>query len=151
MSKIEIYKQISEYIDGGMSENDSKEFELKMSNDKTLQKEVEDIKILIKNIKNVQSLKLPEDFDSKLNYAIANSKTSKNNIFKLFDNPIWATASSIAAAVLLVATVTVLLLDSQPQELINNDSDIAFEDEQNIEDADLDLHQAKSEKLEILE
>ena len=102
MSKTEIYEKIADYIDGTMSENELKEFELKINADNTIREEIDDIKNLIKNIKGTKNLKLPNDFNSKLKDTIDSSKTSGFSLFKLFDNPVWATAGSIAAAILLV-------------------------------------------------
>jgi len=152
MSKIEIYEKISDYIDGNMSDSDLKEFESKMNNDKSLAENVQNIKGLIKNIKNVQELKLPPNFESKLKRAVGDVGDSRTNVFRLFDRPIWIAASSVAAAVLLVVSVTILFLDERPSQLIEDGGGIAFDDNEDIDDMDVDfelkLHQAKSEKLQ---
>jgi len=150
MSRAEIYKEISDYVDGTMSDSELKEFELKINNDRSLRKEVDDIKNLIEDIKATESLKLPNNFNSKLQNAIKVSKSSEFSIFKLFDNPIWATAGSVAAAILLVVTVTVFFSKTQKDDFINNESEIAFDEKtENLEDSELfNLHQAKTKKKE---
>ncbi len=151
MSELKIYEQISDYIDGNMSDEELRDFELKMNHDSGLKKEVEDNKGVTQDIKKMESLSLPNNFDLKLKDAINRSKSSSFSVFKLFDNPIWATTGSIAAAILLVITVTIFFSETQKNELINIENEIAFEDEQSVEDVDINLHQAKSEKKESLE
>ena len=153
MSKTEIYEKIADYIDGTMSENELKEFELKINADNTIREEIDDIKNLIKNIKGTKNLKLPNDFNSKLKDTIDSSKTSGFGVFKLFDNPVWATAGSIAAAILLVVTVTIFFSETQNNNFINNESEIAFdENPKNLEESELfNLHQANTEKKEVFD
>ena len=150
MSKTEIYEKIADYIDGTMSENELKEFELKIDSDNAIRQEIDDIKNLIKNIKGTKNLKLPNDFNSKLIDTIDSSKTSGFGVFKLFDNPVWATAGSIAAAILLVVTVTIFFSETSSNNFINNENEMAFdEDSENSEDLELfNLHQANTEKKE---
>ena len=89
---------------------------------------------------------LPNDFDSRLKDAIDRVRPSDRfSMLKLFSNPVWTTVGSVAAAILLVVTVTVFFSDIQ-----NNIEyeEVAFEDELTIEDGDIEIHQAKSEKIE---
>ena len=153
MSKAEIYEKISDYIDGTMSDNELKEFELKINTNNTIREEIDDIRDLIKNIKGTQSLKLPNDFNSKLEDAIDSSKSSEFSVFKLFDNPVWATAGSVAAAILLVVTVTIFFSETQKNNFINNESEVAFdENSENLEESELfNLHQANTEKKEVFD
>ena len=44
MSKKEIYELISDYLDGNMSNEELKDFELKIDNESSLKKEIEDQK-----------------------------------------------------------------------------------------------------------
>ena len=150
MSKKEIYELVSDYVDGNMSGDELKEFELKIGNDSALQKEIEDIKNLIQDIKKTQNVSLPHDFDSRLKDATDRVKPSyKFGILKLLNNPVWTTAGSVAAAILLVVTVTVFFSETQNSPIIDS-NDIAFEDDATIDNEDIEIHQAKSEKLENL-
>ena len=138
MSKIEIYEQISDYIDGNMTDNELKDFEIIMSKDENLQKEVQEIKDLIQNIKNVDNLSLPDDFNIKLDDAIKHQKSTDFNIFKLFDSPVLVTVGSIAAAILLVVTATIFFSESQPLTIIDDENQIALEEEEgNIEEVEI--------------
>ena len=108
MNDITFYKNLSDYIDGCMSGDDKKEFESNLSRDKRLEEKVDQIKELMNDIKGLNTLMLPDDFNSKLKNKIHRQKNSHIpetfNIFKLFDNPIIATISSIAAIILVVVT-----------------------------------------------
>ena len=150
MTKTTIYEQISDYLDGNMTDNQLKEFEIMMSDNKKLQKEVEEIKYLLQNIKKANKVKLPDNFDIKLQEAINRHESSGSKIFKLFDNPVLATFGSIAAAILLVVTVTIFFSENQTHNLINiDDNQIALE-EDDIEEneIEIELHQAKTEKTQ---
>ena len=150
MSKKEIYEIVSDYVDGNMSGYELREFELKISGDSALQKEIEDIKCLIQDIKKTKNVSLPNDFDSRLKDAIDRVKPSyKFGVLRLLDNPVWATAGSIAAAILLVVTVTVFFSENQNNPIIDS-NDMAFEDDAPIDNESIEIHQAKSEKLENL-
>ena len=153
MSKAEIYEKIADYIDGTMSDSELREFELKIDADNTIREDIDDIKNLIKNIKCTKNLKLPNDFNSKLKDAIDLPKSSRFSVFKLFDSPVWATAGSVAAAILLVVTVTIFFSETRNNNFINNESEIAFdENPKNLEESELfNLHQANTEKKEVFD
>ena len=150
MSKKEIYELVSDYVDGNMSVDELKDFELRIGNDSALQKDIKDIKSLICDIKKTQDVSLPYDFDSRLKDAIDRVKpTYKFGILKFLNNPVWTTAGSVAAAILLVVTVTIFFSETQNNSIIDS-NDIALEDDVAIDNDDIEIHQAKSEKLENL-
>jgi len=150
MSKAEIYERVSDYIDGNMSDEQIKSFELEMNKNHVLQREVDDIKNLIKNIKSVKKVELPYEFDSKLKDAIDNN-ISGFSVFRVFNNPVWVTAGSVAATILLVVTVSLFFSKSQTHGLISDEDQIAFEEEKSFKDIEINLHQAKTKKMENLE
>ena len=150
MSRKEKYELISDYLDGNISKDDLRDFELRIGSDSVLQKEVEDIKNLIQDIKKMNSLSLPNDFDAKMNDALAKASANERfGVFKIFNNPVWTTAGSVAAAILLVVTVTIFFSDTKKNNIMIDSSDIALDDAA-IKDNDLEIHQAKSKKLEKL-
>ena len=151
MSKKEKYELISDYLDGNMSKNDLRDFELRIDGDSALQEEIKDIGNLIQDIKKMNSLSLPNNFDGKLKDAIDKATHYKRfAVLKIFDKPLWTSAGSLAAAILLVITVTIFFSDAQKNNIMIDSNEIALEEDITIKDDDIEIHQAKSKKLEKL-
>ena len=117
MNNISFQKQLSDYIDGSMTDKEKIEFEIILSNDKELADKALELKKMILDIKRIKPLELPNSFDIKLKEAIDNydNKGEKFNLFKIFDNSIYATIGSVAAIILIV-TITQFSISSYSVE-----------------------------------
>ena len=111
MKEIDLKIKVTDYIEGNMSEDDKQKFEIFLSEDKELMREVQELKLMLSNIKKIEELKLDTTFDERLRRSIDNydnKKTRFFNVFNLFDNPNYASIGAVAAMVLLVVTTFVL-------------------------------------------
>ena len=102
--------KITDYIDNNMSNEDRVEFEQFLKENEELRREIKDLESMLSDIKEIEPLKLGSSFDERLKRSVDSydrSQSSSFNIFKLFDNPIYASAGAIAAVFLVVA-VTIL-------------------------------------------
>jgi predicted transcriptional regulator len=151
MTKKEAYELISDYLDGNMSENELRDFELIIDGDSVLKKEIKDIKNLIQDMKKIDPLRLPNDFDDKLKDAIDKANPYERfSLLKIFNKPLLNSVGSLAAAILLVVTVTIFFSESQKNNIMIDSSEIAFEEDVTIKDDDIEIHQAKSKKADKL-
>ena len=140
MSKKEAYELISDYLDGNMSENDLRDFELRIDGDSVLRKEIKDIENLIQDIKKMDSLRLPNNFNVKLKNAIDKATPyEKFSVFKMFNKPLWTSVGSVAAAILLVITVTIFFSDAQKNNIMIDSHEIALEEDITIKDDDVEI------------
>ena len=148
MNEIIFYKDLSDYIDGSMSEEEKKKFESDLLKDKSLNQKVDQMKKMINDIKSSDDLLLPSNFSSKLKSAIERENNSSIyqplNVFKIFDNPVIATISSVAAIILVVVTTNLSFsgfggynADESNQIAIFNDEFIDFEEIENQEKHDV--------------
>jgi len=110
MNQTKAYESISNYIDGNMSDKELKDFEKILAKDDSLRKEVDEIRLLLKNIKLIKPVKLSSDFNRKLKLAIKSEsrKTGySHKILSIFDHPSIAAMGSVAAALALVIMTTI--------------------------------------------
>ena len=122
MSKINFEEHLSDYIDRIMEDDEKKAFELILSNDKYLSDKVRDLKNLLSDISELDQISLPDNFDIRLQESIDNYNSSKIggfNIFKLFNNPLYATMGAISAIILITVT-TISIIGFNSNHLDNN-------------------------------
>ena len=55
MSKINFEDYLSDYIDGNMQDNEKEEFELILSNNEVLRKQVEELKTMLSDVENIDT------------------------------------------------------------------------------------------------
>ena len=138
MNRTKIYESLSDYVDGNMTNEQLKDFEKKIVQDKLLKKEVDDIRSLIKDIKSADTIELDSDFDYRLKQAIK-VETGKasyiHKIFNIFDRPAIAAVGSVAAALVLVIMTTVFFSD-QSSSSPDLESGKGFLEDQTIGDND---------------
>ena len=66
MNEAKIYEKISDYIDRNMNQSELEDFEKELSINKDLKQKVEDVQFLLKNIKKIDRLELPSNFNDEL-------------------------------------------------------------------------------------
>ena len=147
MTKKEAYELISDYLDGNMSENELRDFELIIDGDSVLKKEIKDIKNLIQDMKKIDPLRLPNELKDAIDKA---NPYERFSLLKIFNKPLLNSVGSLAAAILLVVTVTIFFSESQKNNIMIDSSEIAFEEDVTIKDDDIEIHQAKSKKADKL-
>ena len=104
----ELQIKITDYIENSMSNSEKLKFEAYLNENSKIKQDVLQIREMISDIKNVDSLRLSSSFDDRLKHSIDiydNKKNNSLNIFKLFDNPVYSSLGAVAA-VLLVVMVT---------------------------------------------
>ena len=137
MNDMNFEKQLSDYIEGDMQDNEKEEFELILSNNQVLKKQVEELKAMLSDVKNVDTINLPSSFDADLRASIDDYNNSKSiglNIFKLFENPVYATIGAVAAVILITITTTLSIISSESSDISNlaeNSDDIDMYNNQN--------------------
>ena len=134
MNKISFEEHLSDYIDGNMKDDEKEAFELILSNDKDLSDKVRDLKIMLSDISDLDQISLSGSFDIKLQESIDNyngSKTGGFNIFKIFNNPIYATIGAIAAIILITVTTTLSIIGNSKDSLNSNNLADSMDDEKN--------------------
>tara|TARA_Y100000768_G_scaffold148150_1_gene110542 strand:+ start:1534 stop:2046 length:513 start_codon:yes stop_codon:yes gene_type:complete len=133
----ELEIKITDYVENNMSSERKKEFENFLEMNVNLKVEVGQLKSMISDLKNVHKIKLDTSFDERLKSSIENYDNKKKNtlsIFRLFENPIYASLGAVAA-ILLVVIVTL----SNPVYMPNNgsmaiDSNEAYEEDAFVDD-----------------
>ena len=100
--------KITDYVEENMTKKDKEEFENFLELNKELRVEVLQIKSMISDLKNVSSVKLGASFDDRLKSSIKsyNKKQNSLSIFRLFENPVYASLGAVAA-IFLVVIVTI--------------------------------------------
>ena len=133
MNNISFEKQLSDYIDGSMTDKEKIEFEVILSNDKELADKALKLKRMILDIKRIKPLELPNSFDIKLKEAIDNygNKVEKFNLFKIFDNSIYAAIGSVAAIILIVAVTQFSISSYSVENTLNSSLAENIEEKQN--------------------
>ena len=133
MNNISFQKQLSDYIDGSMTDKEKIEFEVILSNDKELADKALKLKRMILDIKRIKPLELPNSFDIKLKEAIDNygNKSEKFNLFKIFDNSIYAAIGSVAAIILIVAVTQFSISSYSVENTLNSSLAENIEEKQN--------------------
>ena len=101
--------KINDYVEDNMTKKEKKEFEDFLELNEELRVEVLQIKSMISDLKNVRSVKLGASFDDRLKSSIESYNNKKQNslsIFRLFENPVYASLGAVAA-IFLVVIVTI--------------------------------------------
>ena len=101
--------KINDYVEDNMTKKEKKEFENFLELNEELRVEVLQIKSMISDLKNVRSVKLGASFDDRLKSSIESYNNKKQNslsIFRLFENPVYASLGAVAA-IFLVVIVTI--------------------------------------------
>ena len=101
--------KITDYVEETMTKKEKEEFENFLELNKELRFEVLQIKSMISDLKNVRSVKLGASFDDRLKSSIESYNNKKQNslsIFRLFENPVYASLGAVAA-IFLVVIVTI--------------------------------------------
>ena len=101
--------KINDYVEDNMTKKEKKEFENFLELNEELRVEVLQIQSMISDLKNVRSLKLGASFDDRLKSSIESYNNKKQNslsIFRLFENPVYASLGAVAA-IFLVVIVTI--------------------------------------------
>ena len=101
--------KINDYVEDNMTKKEKKEFENFLELNEELRVEVLQIKSMISDLKNVRSVKLGASFDDRLKSSIESYNNKKQNslsIFRLFENPVYASLGA-GAAIFLVVIVTI--------------------------------------------
>jgi len=156
--------KITDYVEETMTKKDKEEFENFLELNKELRFEVLQIKSMISDLKNVRSVKLGASFDDRLKSSIESYNNKKQNslsIFRLFENPIYASLGAVAA-IFLVVIVTIsssvlkptkgsMVIDSnqvhEQDAVVDNDNRFNDENEQlyNI-NRDYDIQRVEDSK-----
>ena len=145
MSKINFENHLSDYIDGKMKDAEKEEFELILSNDEDLKNQVQELKNMLSDIKDINSISLPSSFDIKLKesiYSYNNSKSEGFSIFKLFNNPIYATIGTVAAIILITITTTLSIIRFNSSDSLSNLAD-------NVDDREIYENENDSNDFDI--
>ena len=109
MNRVKFYEAVSDYLDNKMDKKSKHEFEILLSENKKLKEQYENIKKLVVNLRSLESVKLPKEFDINLREAI--DKLDKNNVQSIESinfqkNPVYILTASVAASVILVIITT---------------------------------------------
>ena len=88
MTEKDLQIKISDYIEDNMSDKDKIDFETFLLDNNELKLEVENLKVMLSDIKGIKSLRLDDSFDQRLRRSIDNydnKKADSLNIFNLFN------------------------------------------------------------------
>ena len=146
----ELQVKVTDYIEDNMSNNEKKEFESFLESNNDLKVEVGQLKSMIYDLKSVCKVKLDASFDERLKSSIEHHDNKSQNslsIFRLFENPVYASIGAVAA-VLLVVIITI----SSPVHVPTNgnmaiDVNEAYE-EDTLADDDNDSFERNDDKKE---
>ena len=156
--------KINDYGEDNMTKKEKKEFENFLELNEELRFEVLQIKSMISDLKNVRSVKLGGSFDDRLKSSIESYNNKKQNslsIFRLFENPIYASLGAVAA-IFLVVIVTIsssvlkptkssMVIDSNQvhdqDAVVDNDNRFNDENEQQYNiNIDFDIQRVEDSK-----
>lgn len=156
--------KINDYVEDNMTKKEKKEFEDFLELNEELRVEVLQIKSMISDLKNVRSVKLGASFDDRLKSSIESYNNKKQNslsIFRLFENPVYASLGAVAA-IFLVVIVTIsssvlepakgsMFIDSnqvyEQDSVVDNDNKFNDENEERYEiNRNFDLQRVEDSK-----
>ena len=156
--------KINDYVEDNMTKKEKKEFENFLELNEELRVEVLQIKSMISDLKNVRSVKLGASFDDRLKSSIESYNNKKQNslsIFRLFENPVYASLGAVAA-IFLVVIVTIsssvlepakgsMFIDSnqvyEQDSVVDNDNKFNDENEERYEiNRNFDLQRVEDSK-----
>lgn len=117
MREVDLEIKISDYVEGNMSDKEKKSFDEMLLNDRALRDEVQDLKKMLSSMKKVQNLRLGISFDERLKTSIDNYENEQSgsfSIFKLFNNPRYASIGAVAAIGLMFVMTLFFKSNNEP-------------------------------------
>ena len=150
MNEVKFYEMMSDYLDNNLDKKAKLEFEKTLSQNKELKNKYEDVKHLVKKIKNLDTPELSEDFDINLKRSINRIKSKElpqiENI-KFLSKPIHMMVASVAAAIVLVVVTTFFFNEKNNQSIgINFDTNEFVYNDDESEKNDFEIDMTKGEQ-----
>ncbi len=149
MTEKDLQIKISDYIEDNMSDKDKIDFETFLLDNNELKLEVENLKVMLSDIKGIKSLRLDDSFDQRLRRSIDNydnKKADSLNIFNLFNNPTYASIGAIAAMFLVIVTTFVLRPSNlNSNQMIIDSSTNSYIEEEFVEGDSIDYEEVEGE------
>tara|TARA_B100000676_G_C17971377_1_gene783510 strand:+ start:702 stop:1202 length:501 start_codon:yes stop_codon:yes gene_type:complete len=143
--------KINDYVEDNMTKKEKKEFEDFLELNEELRVEVLQIKSMISDLKNVRSVKLGASFDDRLKSSIESYNNKKQNslsIFRLFENPVYASLGAVAAIFLVViVTISSSVLEPAKGSMVIDSNQVYEQD--SVVDNDNKFNDENEERYEI--
>ncbi len=143
--------KINDYVEDNMTKKEKKEFEDFLELNEELRVEVLQIKSMISDLKNVRSVKLGASFDDRLKSSIESYNNKKQNslsIFRLFENPVYASLGAVAAIFLVViVTISSSVLEPDKGSMFIDSNQVYEQD--SVVDNDNKFNDENEERYEI--
>ena len=143
--------KITDYVEDNMTKKEKKEFENFLEVNEELRVEVLQIKSMISDLKNVRSVKLGASFDDRLKSSIESYNNKKQNslsIFRLFENPVYASLGAVAAIFLVViVTISSSVLEPAKGSMVIDSNQVYEQD--SVVDNDNKFNDENEERYKI--
>ena len=143
--------KINDYVEDNMTKKEKKEFENFLKLNEELRVEVLQIKSMISDLKNVRSVKLGASFDDRLKSSIESYNNKKQNslsIFRLFENPVYASLGAVAAIFLVViVTISSSVLEPTKGSMVIDSNQVYEQD--SVVDNDNKFNDENEERYKI--
>lgn len=143
--------KINDYVEDNMTKKEKKEFENFLELNEELRVEVLQIKSMISDLKNVRSVKLGASFDDRLKSSIESYNNKKQNslsIFRLFENPVYASLGAVAAIFLVViVTISSSVLEPTKGSMVIDSNQVYEQD--SVVDNDNKFNDENEERYKI--
>ena len=143
--------KINDYVEDNMTKKEKKEFENFLELNEELRVEVLQIKSMISDLKNVRSVKLGASFDDRLKSSIESYNNKKQNslsIFRLFENPVYASLGAVAAIFLVViVTISSSVLEPAKGSMVIDSNQVYEQD--SVVDNDNNFNDENEEQYKI--
>ena len=143
--------KINDYVEDNMTKKEKKEFENFLEVNEELRVEVLQIKSMISDLKNVRSVKLGASFDDRLKSSIESYNNKKQNslsIFRLFENPVYASLGAVAAIFLVViVTISSSVLEPAKGSMVIDSNQVYEQD--SVVDNDNKFNDENEERYKI--
>ena len=143
--------KINDYVEDNMTKKEKKEFENFLELNEELRVEVLQIKSMISDLKNVRSVKLGASFDDRLKSSIESYNNKKQNslsIFRLFENPVYASLGAVAAIFLVViVTISSSVLEPAKGSMVIDSNQVYEQD--SVVDNDNKFNDENEERYKI--
>ena len=143
--------KINDYVEDNMTKKEKKEFEDFLELNEELRVEVLQIKSMISDLKNVRSVKWGASFDDRLKSSIESYNNKKQNslsIFRLFENPVYASLGAVAAIFLVViVTISSSVLEPAKGSMVIDSNQVYEQD--SVVDNDNKFNDENEERYKI--
>lgn len=143
--------KINDYVEDNMTKKEKKEFENFLELNEELRVEVLQIQSMISDLKNVRSVKLGASFDDRLKSSIESYNNKKQNslsIFRLFENPVYASLGAVAAIFLVViVTISSSVLEPAKGSMVIDSNQVYEQD--SVVDNDNKFNDENEERYKI--